>query len=89
MNWTTISGSFISDSAYQYVSIGNFFDDANTTLIQMQDTVFDRSAYYYIDDAYVSSDSLAGGIAEQDVQGNIKTYPNPFTKSTNVEVNEV
>lgn len=86
-NWTTISGSFIADSAYQYIIIGNFFDDANTTFIQMQDTVFYRSAYFYIDDAYVSTDSIPGGIAENDMQGSIITYPNPFTQSTSIEIN--
>ncbi|MBI2271666.1 MAG: gliding motility-associated C-terminal domain-containing protein [Bacteroidetes bacterium] len=29
--WTTISGSFIADSAYQYIAIGNFFTDSATS----------------------------------------------------------
>ena len=28
--WTTISGTFVADSAYTYIGIGNFFNDANT-----------------------------------------------------------
>lgn len=87
MNWTTISGSFITDSAYQYISIGNFFDDVNTIVIQQQDTISDKSAYYYIDDVYVSTDSISGGIAEQDAQGSIIIYPNPFAESSNVKIN--
>ena len=27
INWIRISGTFIADSAYQYIAIGNFFDD--------------------------------------------------------------
>ncbi|MBI4929853.1 MAG: T9SS type A sorting domain-containing protein [Bacteroidetes bacterium] len=87
MNWTTISGSFIADSVYKYVIIGRFFDDVQTTIIQMQDTISDRSAYYYIDDIYLSTDSITGGIAEQDIQGSILTYPNPFYESSNIEIN--
>ncbi|MBI3501838.1 MAG: T9SS type A sorting domain-containing protein [Bacteroidetes bacterium] len=87
MNWTTIAGSFIADSAYKYVVIGNFFDNAHTTIIQMQDTIWDRIAYYFIDDVYVSTDSIAGGIAEQDMQGKIKIYPNPSDGGYNIRLN--
>lgn len=86
MNWTTISGSYIADSAYKYVIIGNFFDDAHTIVLQMQDTLSDKSAYYYIDDVYVSKDSIAGGIAKQDVEGRIIVYPNPFHNSAIVSI---
>jgi hypothetical protein len=86
MNWTTISGSFIADSAYQYVIIGKFFDDAQTIIVQMQDTLVDRSAYYYIDEVYVSTDSIPDGITEQDLQDKINVYPNPFSESTTIEI---
>ncbi len=53
-NWTSISGSFIADSAYQYIMLGNFFDDvgylANPDTGQLL-------AYYYYDDVRVSTDS--------------------------------
>jgi hypothetical protein len=29
VNWVQLKGSYVADSAYQYVAIGNFFDDAN------------------------------------------------------------
>src|ERR1051326_874153 len=62
--WTAVYGSFIADSAYQYVTIGNFKNDANT------DTVYVGAggsaltggwkyfSYYYVEDVCVSSDSL-------------------------------
>lgn len=51
VNWTTVSGSFIADSAYTFLSVGNFFDDANTdTLIPFSNWAF---AVYYIDDVEV------------------------------------
>ena len=54
--WTNISGSFTSDSAYKYILIGNFFNDANTdTLILSGDKCV---SYYYVDDICVSTDSI-------------------------------
>jgi len=53
--WTSISGSFIADSAYQYIIIGRFFDNNNIIL-----ECFDENnplSYYYIDDVCVSTDS--------------------------------
>jgi len=56
LNWVTIKGSFIADSAYSFINIGNFFSTANT------DTQIIAGAniigYYYIDDICVSTDSL-------------------------------
>ena len=56
MGWYRITGSFIPTQAYQYIIIGNFFDDGNTnTLIQGINPVV---AYYYVDDICLSSDSI-------------------------------
>lgn len=33
--WTVLSGSFIPDSAYKYVQIGNFFADSLSTIIEI------------------------------------------------------
>ncbi len=50
VNWVTLSGSIIADSAYAYVGVGNFYTDANTTAV----TVCSSCPYvhneYYIDD---------------------------------------
>ena len=50
VNWVTLTGSIIADSAYTYVGVGNFYDDANTTAT----TVCSSCPYvhneYYIDD---------------------------------------
>lgn len=57
INWIKISGSFIADSAYQYLSIGNHFDDNHTTIASIG-TSLPNDAYYYLDDVKVSTDSL-------------------------------
>ena len=58
-NWQRISGSFVSDSSYSYLLIGNFFDDDNTEVVLSEcDGCLNGNAYYLIDDVCVSTDSL-------------------------------
>jgi hypothetical protein len=59
INWTTIRGSFIADSAYTYISIGNFFMNYLTDTIHLLNSSNNAyAAYYYIDDVCVSTDSI-------------------------------
>lgn len=61
LNWTKIDASFIADSFYQYIIIGNFFDDSHTTITDLgtgTHPTFDDGAYYYIDMVCLSTDSL-------------------------------
>ncbi len=57
LNWTNISGSFIADSAYQYIIIGSFFDDNNVDTFKINSSN-NCISYYYIDDVCISADSL-------------------------------
>lgn len=57
VNWVSISGSFIADSAYKYINLGNFFDDEHTNFIVL-DTLNPCLSYYFIDDICVSTDSV-------------------------------
>jgi gliding motility-associated-like protein len=59
VNWVKIKGSFIADSAYNYIVIGNFFDEANTTKSG-------TGAMYLLDDVCVSPDSLTCYASEPD-----------------------
>ena len=54
INWVRISGSFIADSAYQYLIIGNFYDDQHTDSIDVNN----NDAGYYVDAVDLSLDSL-------------------------------
>ena len=58
VNWIKISGSFIADSAYSHIIIGNFFNDANTDTLLMDGGSSWKYAYYYLDDVCVSTDSM-------------------------------
>ncbi len=88
VNWTTISGSFVADSTYNYLIIANFFKDANTDTVLLnfpsQTYCF---AYYYVDDIYVSTQPLSN-IIENDFENAVSIYPNPFSNSTTLKFND-
>ncbi|MBK9401743.1 MAG: T9SS type A sorting domain-containing protein [Bacteroidetes bacterium] len=78
VNWHKLSGSFIADSNYQYVSIGNFFDYLNTDTLMY--ITFPECAYSYIDDVCVTTDSIFNEIwtgMKIVVQNEINIWPNP------------
>lgn len=54
--WYFFSESFIADSVYKFVTIGNFFDDAHTTTIPLN--INSSYAWYFIDDVYLAIDTV-------------------------------
>jgi len=94
INWTKIFGSFVADSAYNYIMIGNFFDDVSTTVFNQG---IGPSAYYYVDEVCVSTDSLfamnyvtsmtANSITELISNEAFDFYPNPADNSFNLKSN--
>ncbi len=79
LNWTRIKGSFIADSAYQYLMLGNFFDDVNTSISNQSSGTF---AYYYIDDVCLSTDSTLTAnystkINTISIENRLNIFPNP------------
>lgn len=56
VNWIKLSTSFIADSAYQYLIIGNFYDDNNTDTLSVNN--IGNVGYYYIDDVCLTTDSI-------------------------------
>ncbi len=55
-NWVTINSSFIADSAYCFIYIGNMYDDLSTNITLLSGS--SCNAYYYVDNVCVSEDSL-------------------------------
>ena len=88
--WIKLAGSFVADSAYKYVTIGNFFDDNHTDTSSYGGASFGAmGAYYYIDDICVSTDSLYNeiwtGVQTPNKQKNrIYVYPNPASDIINI-----
>lgn len=86
-NWTTINGSFIADSNYTYLYLGNFFTNTNTSPVLLYGN--SSTAYYYLDDICVSTNSLTCNITTQTpcfgttnikktlFNLNFNIYPNP------------
>lgn len=56
VGWTLVSGSFLADSAYQYVMLGNHFSNALTDTLPLGSTINAPLAYTYIDNVCVTSD---------------------------------
>lgn len=89
VNWTTISGSFVADSAYKYIYIGNFFKRENIDTLWFYGGLPDCKSYYYIDDICVSLDSLTCNLAvslNEIYNENyiIDLYPNPTFDYINI-----
>lgn len=87
IGWIKISGTFTADSAYNYLAIGNFFDDSLTMQIKFDSIA--SFAYYYVDDVCVSSDSnycnLISGLTHVNNKTPFKVFPNPVNDELNIE----
>ena len=84
VGWTLVSSSFVADSAYQYLMIGNFFSNALTDTLHFADpnSVFPwyPRGYSLIDAVCVSPNpagcDLGQGVGEASA-GNPVLFPNP------------
>lgn len=90
VSWIRISGSFVADSAYQYVTIGNFFGDSLTNRISIATGC---NAYYFVDDVCVSVDSseciLNTHTSTLQVWEDIVVSPNPSNHQIKVSVSNL
>ncbi|MBS1763611.1 MAG: T9SS type A sorting domain-containing protein [Bacteroidetes bacterium] len=84
LNWTLVEGSFIADSAYRYMSVGNYFDDMNTDTIMLAQSSY---AYYYIDSISVTED-VTSSINEIKSHSFI-VYPNSFSNKIRVQTENI
>lgn len=89
VNWTKISGSFIADSNYNHIAIGNFYNDILTDTFS---TILNPEfALYYVDDVCVSTDSIYNntwtGIINIKKEDNL-IWPNPSTSYINFSFSE-
>ncbi len=84
VGWTLVSGSFVADSAYTSLMIGNFFSNALTDTIHLAPDVPEWGLYSYIlVDAVCVSPSpdgceLSHGVRDLEGAGPF-VYPNPAT----------
>ncbi|MCL4283366.1 MAG: T9SS type A sorting domain-containing protein [Flavobacteriales bacterium] len=84
VGWTLVSGSFVADSAYRYVMLGQFFSNAQTDTLHFVDPAsvypWYPRAYTLVDAVCVSPDpdgcERSQGIAELG-EATPFVYPNP------------
>jgi hypothetical protein len=63
LNWIEISGLYIANGGEEYITIGNFSDDANTDTLDTGNGTSSGGAYYFIDDvSVIPIDSIIGGM---------------------------
>lgn len=89
-NWVQVFGSFVADSSYQYMVLGNFFDDLNTDTLNCGYSL--AIAYYYVDMICVSTDSatcdIGNNISNESSLPIISVYPNPSTDFVNIDFSQ-
>ncbi len=84
-NWVLVKGTFVADSAYDYVMVGNFYDDQHTDTVSIPTDTTNLGwllfeAIYYVDDVCVSLDSSTcfdWNVVETFSNSDFNIYPNP------------
>jgi hypothetical protein len=80
LDWKLIQMTFIADSNYSYVTIGNFLTDSLTTYVLVQNTSYPR-AYFLLDDISLNRMGETN-IVEFNKLSSISIYPNPTTSNS-------
>ncbi len=82
VGWTLVTGSFVADSAYSYVMVGNHFSDALTDTMHLGYSIQYAKAMTLIDNVCVSPKPngcpLALGVPDGALDG-VRLWPNPAT----------
>lgn len=76
--WTLVSGYYTASGGENYITIGNFLDDASTNNLTFNSSGWARG-YYWIDDVSIST---ATGINENQTSNSLTIFPNPFSTKT-------
>lgn len=88
LDWALVSGSFVADSAYQYVVIGNHFDNAHTDTLHFADFAWNPIAYTLIDNVCVSVEPgacpMSTGLLALTME-EARLFPNPAYGEINVK----
>ncbi|MEO5570223.1 MAG: T9SS type A sorting domain-containing protein [Bacteroidia bacterium] len=81
VNWTLVSGNYVAHGGENYLIIGNFKNDSNTTIVG---TGGFGIVYLLIDDVSLS---LCTDIKEENQNSAIIIYPNPITDKLSIRIN--
>jgi hypothetical protein len=89
-SWKKVSFEFVADNAYEYFTIGNFFNDDETTIEQFQ-FINIEAAYYYLDDFCIAKDSMncdiTTSLSPLNSQVDFQVFPNPAKEQVQIQLN--
>lgn len=89
--WQEITFDFIADSAYTYLTIGNFYSDTETNIsVAVEGPLPFQGAYYFVDDFSLEVNGL-NEISENTITDNslFTLYPNPSIDVVSVKLNSI
>ncbi|MFK7785491.1 MAG: T9SS type A sorting domain-containing protein [Crocinitomicaceae bacterium] len=89
--WVRIADTVTATEASEYLTIGNFSDDAATTLEANPSASFEPGmygAYYFLDDVRVERVFTDTASIDQLELLNVSVFPNPVTNKLNIEFSE-
>lgn len=76
-NWSTFEGTFVADSAYTFLAIGNFFSrDSIVYFCYGSNAIY---GYYYIDNICLSSTNDCFSEVDPNCNDKLYIFPNPTT----------
>lgn len=84
-NWVRIADTITAGDNYEYITLGNFNNDANTTTEINPDgagCIGCYGAYYFVDDVSITALTTVG--INDAIQIDFSVYPNPFTSTLNI-----
>ena len=89
-HWTKIEGWVTADQEYNWLAIGNFFDDDNTDILILNESEVSCWGYYYIENICVSPtpsgcDYLLSA-SPLDMEKGYAVYPNPAKDYVNIDL---
>lgn len=91
VGWYKIESTFLAAGGEQYMTLGNFNDDAHTTRIKLDTSItsFPGHSYYYVDSVSLTQILCPIGISinEFSDQKNIFVYPNPAKTNLHIVCN--
>jgi hypothetical protein len=87
--WQEVNFTFLADSNYTHLTIGNFYADEETSVsVAIEGPLPFAGAYYFVDDFTVEiTDEPNMGLSTKNPNLEFKVYPNPTNDYIQIELN--
>ncbi len=88
IGWLQVSGTYEAVGGESYMTLGNFHDDANTTVTQLHPSIYLPNCYFYIDQVSLMAIPVGCGPLGTEEMGydEVKIYPNPARDAIEVRI---